>query len=99
MEDKNILNFSSSERRRDFQLRGADIFELVWEEILHPASQSGEVPSVAARHAGNNPHISRIVPRIDPSVPQPVFTITEKAPTRAFSWLKAPTSASHLRHY
>ena len=59
MEDKNILNFSSSERRRDFQLRGADIFELVWEEILHPASQSGEVPSVAARHAGNNPHISR----------------------------------------
>ena len=28
-----------------------------------------------------------------PTVPQPVFTITEKAPTRAFSWLKAPTSA------
>ena len=28
-----------------------------------------------------------------PSVPQPVFTITEKAPTRAFSGLKAPTSA------
>ena len=28
-----------------------------------------------------------------PSVPQPVFTIREKAPTRAFSWLKAPTSA------
>ena len=28
-----------------------------------------------------------------PSVAQPVFTITEKAPTRAFSWLKAPTSA------
>ena len=26
-----------------------------------------------------------------PSVPQPVLTITEKAPTRAFSWLKAPT--------
>ena len=24
----------------------------------------------------------------DPSVPQSVFTITEKAPTRAFSWLK-----------
>ena len=38
-----------------------------------------------------------------PSVPQPVFTITEKAPTRAFSWLKAPTSAftfkTLLRHY
>ena len=32
-----------------------------------------------------------------------VFTITEKAPTWAFSWLKAPTSASTLktllRHY
>ena len=27
-----------------------------------------------------------------PSVAQSVFTITEKAPTRAFSWLKAPTS-------
>ena len=31
------------------------------------------------------------------------FTITEKAPTRAFSWLKAPTSAftfkALLRHY
>ena len=26
-------------------------------------------------------------------------TITEKAPTRAFSWLKAPTSALHLRHF
>ena len=38
-----------------------------------------------------------------PSVPQPVFTITEKAPTRAFSWLKAPTSPftfkTLLRHY
>ena len=30
----------------------------------------------------------------DPSV----FTITEKAPTRAFSWLKALV-LSHLRHY
>ena len=29
----------------------------------------------------------------DPSVSQPVFTITEKVPTRAFSWLKAATSA------
>ena len=35
-----------------------------------------------------------------PSVPQPVFTITEKAPTRAFSWLKAPSSAfTILRHF
>ena len=29
----------------------------------------------------------------DQLVSQSVFTITEKAPTRAFSWLKAPTSA------
>ena len=26
-------------------------------------------------------------------------TITEMAPTRAFSWLKAPIALSHLRHY
>ena len=39
----------------------------------------------------------------DPSVSQSVFTITEKATTRVFSWLKAPTSAftfkTLLRHY
>ena len=29
----------------------------------------------------------------DPSVSQSVFTIMEMAPTRAFSWLKAPTIA------
>ena len=38
-----------------------------------------------------------------PSVPQPVSTITDKAPTRAFSWLKAPSCAftfkTLLRHY
>ena len=27
------------------------------------------------------------------------FVITEKAPTRAFSWLKAATTAFTLRHY
>ena len=37
-------------------------------------------------------NVTQVVPQIDPSVPQPVFTITDKAPTRAFSWLKAPTS-------
>ena len=37
--------------------------------------------------------LTKLVPQIDQLVPQPVFTITEKAPTRAFSWLKAPTSA------
>ena len=35
----------------------------------------------------------------DPSVSQSVFTITEKAPTRAFSWLKAPTFKTLSRHY
>ena len=37
----------------------------------------------------------------DPSVSQSVFTITEKAPTRVFSWLKTPTSAFtfNLSHY
>ena len=39
----------------------------------------------------------------DPSVSQSVFTITEEAPTMAFSWLKMPTSAftfkTLLRHY
>ena len=27
------------------------------------------------------------------------FTITEKAPTRPFSWLKAILALSHLRHF
>ena len=39
----------------------------------------------------------------DPSVSQSVFTITEKAPTRAFSWLKTHTSTftfkTLFRHY
>ena len=35
----------------------------------------------------------------DPSVSLSVFTITEKAPTRAFSWLKVPTFKTLLRHY
>ena len=38
-----------------------------------------------------------------PSVSQSVFTIMEKAPSRAFSWLKAATTAftlkTLLRHY
>ena len=38
--------------------------------------------------------IYRVVLLNDLSVSQPVFTtITEKAPTRAFSWLKEPSSA------
>ena len=38
-----------------------------------------------------NNGISCVVPQIDPSVPQLVFTITEKAPSLALSWFKAPT--------
>ena len=37
--------------------------------------------------------VSGVVPQIDPSVPQPVFTITKKAPTSAF------TFKTLLRHY
>ena len=50
----------------------------------------------AAPGQGPVPHLHN-----DPSVSQPVFTITEKAPTRAFSWLKVPTSAFtfKLRHH
>ena len=57
---------------------------------LHCPSQTklgllGRPPELIAavqppRHAG---HVSRVVPQIDPSVPQQVFTITEKAPSRA----------------
>ena len=36
------------------------------------------VPYPKVRAAGA---VRRLVPQIDPSVPQPVFTITEKAPT------------------
>ena len=44
-----------------------------------------------------------IIAANDPSFSQLVYTITEKAPTRAFSWLKAHTSGFTLktlfRHY
>ena len=46
--------------------------------------------------------VSRLVLCTALSVSQSVFTITEKAPTRAFSWLKATTSAirqAAIRHY
>ena len=47
----------------------------------------------AVRNDPVHDEVSVLVPQIDPSVPQPVFTIREKVPTRAFFWLKAPTSA------
>ena len=37
--------------------------------------------------------LSRLVRCSAPSVPQPLFTIMEKVPTRAFSWLKTATTA------
>ena len=44
-----------------------------------------------------------VVPQIDPSVPQPVVQSRRRPFTRAFSWLKAPSSAftfkTLLRHY
>ena len=46
-------------------------------------------------HPPRHPHRAPLPPprpQGGPSVAQSVFTITEKAPTRAFSWLKAPTS-------
>ena len=52
---------------------------------------------------GQSPHRVHTGAVDDPSVSKSVFTITEKAPTRAFSWLKATTSAftykTLLRHY
>ena len=53
----------------------------------------------AVRNDPVHDEVSVLVPQIDPSVPQPVFTIMEKAPTKAFSWLKAPTSIFNFRHY
>ena len=44
-----------------------------------------------------------IIAANDPSFSQLVYTITEKAPTKAFSWLKAAITAftfkTLLRHY
>ena len=49
----------------------------------------------AGGRGGSAPSCARPRPSAvnDPSVSQSVFAITEKAPIRAFSWLKAPTSA------
>ena len=47
-------------------------------------------PECRQHYSGNNtPRWVMDIAANDPSV----FTITEKAPTRTFSWLKAPTSA------
>ena len=65
-------------------------------------SHSSFVPHFHHTFAGSKGYLS-LVPQIDPLVTQPVITITEKAPTRTFSWLKAPTSAftfnTQVKHY
>ena len=71
-------------------------------DVHHPKTPGGVWTGAVKRgeHGGAE---YRVVLCSAPSVPQPDFTITEKAPTRDFSWLKAPTSAftfkTLLRHY
>ena len=57
-------------------------------EPEHETSCSGAV----AGSVGLGQQVTNIVTSVadDPSVSQSVFTITEKAPTWAFSWLKVP---------
>ena len=59
---------------------------------MSPTSPAPSLPLTSARVI-----VSDVIPDFvlcsAPSVPQPVFTITEMAPIRAFSWFKAPTSA------
>ena len=53
---------------------------------------SSEEGSAAVGAADVGGRMKELVLSNDQSVSQSVFTITEKAPTRAFFWLKAPTS-------
>ena len=48
---------------------------------------------------GQSPHRVHTRAVDDPSVSKSVFTITEKAPTRAFSWFSAFTFMTLLRFY
>ena len=63
------------------------------------AAQDGEWISGTAGHNSHN--YTACVSA--PSVPQPVFTMTEKAPNRASSWLKVATTTftfkTLIRHY
>ena len=68
--------------------------------VTQPASLSATLgqPAVSILHGGAPVLSAQVLSELElcsaPSVPQPVFTITGKAPTRAFSWLKAPTSSA-----
>ena len=69
-------------------------------ELVGGGGAVGGVAVVARRQVHVLPHLLAVLARPgggmmisavdDQSVSQSVFTITEKAPTRAFSWLKAP---------
>ena len=70
---KHALNLINSTQRQPSSL------------LLYWAWMQGEDPWECHTSAD----CARISAADDPSVSQSVFTITEKAPTRAFSWLKA----------
>ena len=70
------------------------------------ADHGGQPPAQAVGHpAGDGTwHTAVTHPALVlQTINRGIYTITEKAPTRAFSWLKAPTSAftfkTLLRHY
>ena len=60
---------------------------------LHGEGPGGGGAGEDAADVEGSGFLLRVVLCSAPSVPQSVFTITEKAPTRAFSWLNAPTTA------
>ena len=70
---------------------------------LHGEGPGGGGAGEDAADVEGSGFLLRVVLCSAPSVSQSVFTITEKAPTRAFSWLKAPTSTftfkTLIRHY
>ena len=91
-----LHNVHSSPHVRHVLLYFADGLALV-------PHQQPQLPHAVVLHLRGDSGHGLLVLCSAPSVTQPVFTITEKAPTRAFSWLKAPTSAltfkTLLRHY
>ena len=71
-------------------------------ESRHGAQHSNTRPTSCPAVPAAGPVLSAVLCS-DPLVSQSVLPITEKAPTRAFSWLEAPTSAltfkTPLRHW
>ena len=86
------VNYKGSSFHVDFfQLQDPNDFESgrVWEQRV--AIMETQLHTVG-QHLG---WYTEIRAANDPSV----FTITEKAPIRAFSWLKVPSSVLFQRHY